>query len=210
MAKKRIKGKKKKIRRNIKRGFWLILIIMVLVGNSEIKKISYTNLAENTQNDKYIAKTTKPFKMAKNVVKKEIEVCSNSSAKSYMDYKMITDKSSNQYKYINESGKIEIKNGYLMENEYIGVALGSYFGEIGSKYVFTLDTGKELKVVKVEEKADEHTINGCQHKWDSSVIEFVIDSSYFKKSSNGYVFNGNFNNVEEFKGKIIKIEKVEK
>ena len=122
---------------------------------------------------------------------------------------MITDKSSNQYKYINESGRIEIKNGYLMENEYIGVALGSYFGEIGSKYVFTLDTGKELKVVKVEEKADEPTINGCQHKWDSSVIEFVIDSSYFKKSSNGYVFNGNFNNVEEFKGKIIKIEKVE-
>ena len=77
MAKKRIKGKKKKIRRNIKRGFWLILIIMVLVGNSEIKRISYTNLAENTQNDKYIAKTTKPFKMAKNVFKKEIEVCSN-------------------------------------------------------------------------------------------------------------------------------------
>ena len=49
---------------------------------------------------------------------------------------MITDKTSKQWQYINASGRIKIENGYLMEGEYIGVALGSYFGEIGTKYIF--------------------------------------------------------------------------
>ena len=125
-----------------------------------------------------------------------------------MDYKMITDKSSKQWQYINASGRIKIENGYLMEGEYIGVALGSYFGGIGTKYIFTLDTGKQMKVVKIEEKADAHTKNGCQQKWDGSVIEFVIDSNAFEKSANGYVYNGNFNNIEQFNGHIEKIEMV--
>ncbi len=139
---------------------------------------------------------------------KSIPVCSNSQTKTYMDYKMIMDKSSKQWQYINASGKIKIENGYLMEGEYIGVALGSYFGDIGTKYIFTLDTGKQIKVVKIEKKADTHTKNGCQQKWDGSVIEFVIDSKAFEKSANGYVYNGNFNNIEQFNGHIKKIEMV--
>lgn len=140
----------------------------------------------------------------------EIPVCHSSSVKSYMDYRAITSTSSKQWQYIHKSGNIEIKNGYLMENEYVGVALGSYFGEIGSKYIFTLDTGKQIKVVKVEEKADKHTNNGCEQKWDKSVIEFVVDSKNLQeyKASNGYIYQGNFNNAEQFNGKIVKIEQV--
>lgn len=208
-------------RRKKKRG-WLkcvkksIFIIMICLYphslNLASEIIDYTN--EKVVEVQTVVKGAKVPKMAQKMPienglnKIEIKVCSNSSVKTYMDYKKITNKSSKQWQFIHNSGQINIVNGYLMSGEYIGVALGSYFGEIGSKFIFTLEDGKEIKVIKVEEKADDHTINGCQQKWDKSVIEFVIDSDYFPKAKNGYVYSGNFNNLEQFKGKIIKIEKI--
>lgn len=129
-------------------------------------------------------------------------ICGTSSIKTYMDYKKITDKSSVQYKFIKNNMKI--KDGFLYYGEYIGVALGSKFGKIGTKYSVTLDTGVKFKVIKIDEKADIHTNNGCQQKWDGSIIEFVIDDNTTKVwlGSNGYYANGNFNNLKEFKGNI--------
>jgi len=96
---------------------------------------------------------------------------------------------------------------------YIGVALGSYFGEIGSKFIITLDSGIVLKLVKVEHKDDRHTTNGIYQKWDKSIIEFVIDEDVSEvvigRSGNGYIMSGNFNNSEFFEGEIIEIIKVE-
>lgn len=144
----------------------------------------------------------------------EIDVLHESSAKTYMCYTMITDTTSRQHHYIYDSGEIIIdEQGFLRDEEgRYGVALGSYFGEIGSRYVFTMDTGIELPVVKVEEKADKDTIDGFIHKEDGSVIEFVVDTGtdYMKAQvwENGYIYGGNFNNVVEFAGKIVKIERV--
>lgn len=197
----------------IKKSIFIIMICLYphsLNLASEI--IDYTS--EKVVEVQTVVKGAKVPKMAQKtpiengINKMEIKVCSNSSVKTYMDYKKITNKSSKQWQFIHNSGQINIVNGYLMSGEYIGVALGSYFGEIGSRFIFTLEDGKEIKVIKVEEKADAHTINGCQQKWDNSVIEFVIDSDYFPKANNGYVYSGNFNNLEQFKGKIIKIEKI--
>lgn len=197
----------------IKKSIFIIMICLYphsLNLASEI--IDYTS--EKVVEVQTVVKGAKVPKMAQKMSienelnKIKIEVCSNSSVKTYMDYKKITNKSSKQWQFIHNSGQINIVNGYLMSDEYIGVALGSYFGEIGSKFIFTLEDGKEIKVIKVEEKADAHTINGCQQRWDNSVIEFVIDSDYFPKAKNGYVYSGNFNNLEQFKGKIIKIEKI--
>lgn len=145
--------------------------------------------------------------------RREVTVLSSSSTKTYMDYKMITNKNSSQWKYIHNSGEIRIcEDGLLRtEDDFIGVALGSFFKEIGTKWIFTLDTGAELKLIKVEEKADEHTCeNGFMQKWDQSVIEFVVDTDKMNYAigGNGLVYNGNFSNSEQFKGKIIKIEEV--
>ena len=137
-----------------------------------------------------------------------IKVCSTSSVKTYMDYKLITNKSSKQYKYIQANMKVNNKGLLVDKDNYIGVALGSYFGEIGSKYKITLDTGIILYVVKIEEKANQDTIDGCYQKYDDSVIEFVIDTNYFYLSENGYIFNGNFNNNKNFKGNIESIEEI--
>ncbi len=138
---------------------------------------------------------------------------STSSVKTYMNYKLITSTTSAQYKYIKNYMTVDQTTGLLKDSEgYIGVALGSYFGAIGSKFIVTLDTGTVLKLVKVEAKADSHCVDGFYQKWDGSIIEFVIDTaiagSYYGKSSNGYVASGNFNNIAEFKGKIKSIQKL--
>ena len=144
----------------------------------------------------------------------EVQLISRSAAKTYMSVWKITDRSSKQWKYIHESGAVEIdQDGFLIcDGEYIGVALGSYFGDIGSKYIFHLDSGEQLKLCKVDEKADCHTIDGFYHAVDGSVIEFVVDpeADYMQRNiaANGYIFSGNFNNCERFGGEIAKIEKV--
>lgn len=136
-------------------------------------------------------------------------MCSSSSVKTYMDYRAITNTASKQYKHIKNHMTVG-EDGLLRDEDgNIGVALGSHFGDIGSKYEVVLDTGITFNVVKIDEKADVHVNNGCQHKQDGSVIEFVIDSSKFTKSSNGYVWSGNFNNNPDFKGKISTMYKID-
>lgn len=135
------------------------------------------------------------------------------SAKPYMDYRKITNQNSNQYKLIHSDEMSVDERGFLVDADgYIGVALGSYFGEIGSRFEITLDTGVVLKVIKVEEKSDLHT---CENNFMGSsgdVIEFVIDTQkLFMQSNkwrNGYIFSGDFNNCYEFTGNIVEIEKV--
>lgn len=142
----------------------------------------------------------------------EIPLISNSSAKTYMDYRSITDEDSKQYHHIRQLTVDE--RGFFIDQEgYIAVALGSYFGDLGEKFIFTLDDGSTIKVVKAEEKADRDTVDGFYHATDGSIIEFVIDTTteYMQDNinANGYIFRGNFNNCPEFEGTIAKIERVE-
>lgn len=136
----------------------------------------------------------------------ELEVCHYGTNKTYMDYRSL-DVDSNQYKLLST---LATKDGFFFDMDgYMAVALGSYFGELGSRYELELDSGIVLKVIKVEEKADRHTFDGCQQRWDKSVVEFVIDGEKIKYAmgENGYILNGNFNNHEDFKGDIIRIIK---
>lgn len=215
--------KKLKLKKEVKLGIFIILCIYVLTclflyikidleTKREIQAIKNSYKAHtseimpdeinNTQNE-----TMSVYELKKEV---RINVCSKGINKTYMNYKKITDKSSQQYQFIKNNMTVNEK-GYLVDNDgYIGVALGSYFGEIGTKYIFTLESGIKLRLVKVEKKADNHTNNGCEQKWDKSVIEFVIDENiareYYKTPKNDYVNGGNFNKV--FNGKIIEIKRV--
>lgn len=142
----------------------------------------------------------------------EIEICSTNSTKTYMDYRATSDASSIQYRFIRNKLTVD-RSGFLYDQDgFIGVALGSYYGNIGDRYYVTLDTGIVLPLVKCEAKADGDVYNGCYHKQDNSVIEFVIDSDlaseYFGMYGNGLVLQGNFNNYDLFSGNIVKMEKV--
>lgn len=145
---------------------------------------------------------------------KELTVCAPGYAKTYMDYRATTDRSSKQYWFIHDNLTVDEKTGFLYDEDgFIAVALGSYYGEIGDRYYVTLENGTIIPVVKAEEKADQDTDGtGCYHLCDYSVIEFVIDRNYamnyFGQISNEYVLNGNYNNHSLFNGAIVKIEQV--
>lgn len=133
------------------------------------------------------------------------------SVKTYMDYRKITKTDSAQYKLIHSDSIIVDDRGFLItEDGYIGVALGTYFGPIGSKFIFTFEDGHQLKLIKVEVKSDAHT---CGHNildGSGAAIEFVIDSKTAwmraHRGANGLIFNGNFNAY--FNGKIKTVHKV--
>jgi len=149
----------------------------------------------------------------KEYIAEEVAACSYSSVKTYMPISTITSKSSRQYKFIEEHMTIDEETGLSYDEDgFIGVALGSVFGSIGTRYYITLDTGIILPVVKIDAKSDSHTIDGCYHANDKSVIEFVIDRSkaeaFFGVGGNGLIRNGNLNNDERLKGRIEKVELV--
>lgn len=129
------------------------------------------------------------------------------SAKTYMDYRKITNETSNQWKLIHDKLAV-CDDGMLRDSDgRVAVALGSYFGEIGSTWRFYMDdngTIKTVDVIKADAKADVDTeadnVIGIPA---GDVIEFVIDSEAFPVWENGYAMGGNFNNIEEYRGKVI-------
>lgn len=130
--------------------------------------------------------------------------------KSYMGYKAITSKSSQQYKFISQYMDTKSKDGLLhlkSDTRFIGVALGSYFGKVGSKLKFTLENGVVFYAVKVEEKSDAHTINGCVTKHDGSIVEFVVNRNFYSYYPNA-ASRGSLHVIPEFKGMITEIEKL--
>ena len=136
----------------------------------------------------------------------EVGVCMiGSFKKTFMDYRAISPYST-QMAIINSSTVVN-SDGLLTTNDgFIAVALGSTYGSLGSKYRITTDTGQVFKVIKVDEKSDAHTINGCQDS-SGAMVEFVIDIPKVRASYPRVSVNGDFNYLYQFSGNIIKIER---
>ena len=180
---------------------WFILFVLLNVGLK-----SYNNHLRIQLIDKQLE--IEDYIVASEITLEStaIKPCSTSSVKSYMLRSAITNKNSVQYKFIEEN--MEAQNGLYVDKEgYIGVALGSWFGDIGTRWIFELSSGLKLYTVKIEHKDDKHTLNGCEHLEDKSVIEFVIDheTNPYWIGSNGLILNGNFNRV--FDGTIVSVRK---
>ena len=183
----------------------LLLVCLFETAYTYIDKISEDTIIFNIDDLRNYQKEYKS---------EEIEVCASGTAKTYMDYRSTTVRDSRQYKFIHNELTVDENTGFLYDEDgFIGVALGSFYGEIGDRFYFTLDSGVVLPLVKCEEKANGDTdVSGCYHLQDNSVIEFVIDKNYalnyFGRLSNNYVLNGNYNNYDLFRGSIVKAEKV--
>ena len=194
----------------MKKVFLCALMICILTVVSGFTSFD----TDNNKEDGFVFDLDALYDYQKEFKSEELSVCSTNTAKTYMDYRMTTLVSSRQYQFLNYECSVDKKTGFLYDKDgFIAVALGSYYGEIGDRFYFTLDSGIVLPLVKGEEKADEDTdYSGCYHTIDGSVIEFVIDSyyasSYFFSNDNGLVLNGNYNNYSLFKGSIAKVEKV--
>ena len=126
-----------------------------------------------------------------------------------MDYRTITNTTSQQYQLIHSDSIVVGNDGLLYSGEYIGVALGSKFGTIGDKFLITLNTGEQFKAIKVDEKSDSHTVDGCHHSNDGSVVEFVINIRLAQQSYPLAITMGNFDYIDKFNGSVVKIEREE-
>lgn len=107
----------------------------------------------------------------------------NSSFKSFMDYRMITDKTSTQYAlqtraYTDALGFRKVEEDYL-------VALGSHFGtEIGTRYEITLEGGRVFTAVLGDNKSDRHTDKTNSYMESTgNVVEFIIDREALPKKT---------------------------
>lgn len=119
---------------------------------------------------------------------------------------MITNKKSKQYQLINDV--LIKKDGLLTDKEgYIAVALSSLYGNIGDRFIIELSSGKNVKVIKSDEKADKDVINKCYHP-DGSIVELIIDVNAAKRNYKEAILMGDFNYSDFFNGEITNIKKI--
>ena len=128
---------------------------------------------------KNMKETVKSFKSTVDGQKSEsrVRIFDNVNAgefKAYMDYRAITDTSSDQWEL--QKKAYTGKYGIRQIDGYFCVAMGSRFGtEIGQKYTLEMANGKELKVILADQKADSDT--DPTHMYDKlgGIVEFVVD-----------------------------------
>ena len=139
-----------------------------------------------------------------------IDIPTHTDAKTYEDGKYITNKSSSAYEWLSKCS-VDERGHYMYDDKYHAVAMGNYFDDVGSKYCVTLDTGRIFYIIKCDVKQDKHTTNRIIDS-SGAMIEFIIDENmaeqYYGIGENGYILNGNFNNREEFQGRIISMEQI--
>jgi hypothetical protein len=133
----------------------------------------------------------------------------DTSFKSYMDYKCITDSNSPQYKLQGECWTD--KNGLRRFGDDYVIAVGSYYAEsVGERLEITLDSGDKFTAVVGDFKADSHT--DSTHRYypmsngDKNVIEFIVDTGSLDKKAKRM---GDISYVDGFEGNIESVTKTE-
>lgn len=130
----------------------------------------------------------------------------DSDFKSYMDYRCITNISSDQYKLQQKCYTDD--NGLRVYDGYYAVALGTYYSStIGDKFHITLDTGEEFDVIVGDVKADCDTDKTNRYvPVNGNIIEFIVDT---KKLPKDVRFMGTVSALDDFEGSVTSIEKIE-
>lgn len=103
----------------------------------------------------------------------------DTSFKSYMDYRCITDTHSPQYKLQNDCWTDA--DGLRRYGDDYVIAIGSYYADnIGDRLDITLDSGEEFTAIVGDFKADIHTDKTNRftrmENGNKNVIEFVVDT----------------------------------
>ena len=139
----------------------------------------------------------------------------DTSFKTWMDWRCITDKTSAQYNVIMNWGWCD-ENGFMRANgetslgindNYYLIALGSYYGTVmGTKYKITTDTGNVFYGMLADAKADIHTNSTNQYAKNNDVVEFLVDTRYLKSDVKRM---GSANVHMPLNGRIAKIEKID-
>ncbi len=132
----------------------------------------------------------------------------DTSFKSYMDYRTITNTASQQYvlqqqAYTDELGLREIDGFYC-------IALGTYYSsQCGEKFKICTDSGNEFCVIVADIKDDRHTDESNMYvplsNGSANVVEFIVDTSAMERRVQ---LLGDISGYEQFSGNIVKIERI--
>ena len=138
----------------------------------------------------------------------------DTSFKTYMDYRKITDKSSAQYMlqmeaYTDDMGLRKYEDHYI-------VAMGTYYSDnVGDTFKITLDNDTSFNVIIGDIKANCHTDSQNMYSpvYDNNgnlisanVIEFIVDTNKLDRSVTKL---GTVSAYDDFKGNIIEIERTD-
>lgn len=182
------------------------------VNETDIDKVVY----ESVQVEEITASSESKIIIEKedNYTLEEMKVPNcDTSFKSYMSYKCITNKASEQYKLQLSAWTDDM--GLRRVDDYYLVAMGTYYSDtVGDKFRITLEGDKTFNVMIGDIKADIHTDKNNMYSpvYDSdgkfrsaNVIEFIIDT---KSVDRKVKLMGDVSAYEEFKGNIVKIERI--
>ena len=177
------------------------------------KSVQVENLTASSGNaNSTKSKTNKDNENAETLEEMKVPNC-DTSFKSYMSYKCITNKASEQYKLQLSAWTDDM--GLRRVDDYYLVAMGTYYSNtVGDKFRITLEGDKTFNVMIGDIKADIHTDKNNMYSpvYDSNgkfrsanVIEFIIDT---KSVDRKVKLMGDVSAYEEFKGNIVKIERI--
>lgn len=134
------------------------------------------------------------------------------ACKTFAYYQAVTLRGSSAYAVLNSGTYNGVKyetytdpeTGIRMVDDCYCAALGSYYGrEMGTKYKITLSTGKEFKIILCDQKADRHTDGNNQYAVrNQDIVEFYVERSQIPSN-----VRGSYNDLDQFHGDIVKIEK---
>lgn len=114
----------------------------------------------------------------------------STARKNYEDYRRLTSPSSKQYA-MQHDGKASTDAKGLRRypssvngNSCYMVAMGTYWGLVGSEYLVELSSGQTIQVIMGDVKANKDTdaLNKYQ-KSDGSLLEFIVDTPVMKKAN---------------------------
>lgn len=138
----------------------------------------------------------------------------DTSFKTYMDYRCITDKTSAQYMLQMEAHTDDM--GLRKYEDHYIVAMGTYYSDnVGDTFRITLDNDISFNVIIGDIKADCHTDSKNMYSpvYDedgnfisANVIEFIVDT---KKLDRSVKKLGTIEAYDDFKGNIVKIERTD-
>lgn len=126
---------------------------------------------------------------------------SNSACKPWMDYRAVTDTASTQWAIISQA--VHRDDGLLEVDGCILVALGSYWGPVGTTYRATIG-GRTVYLMKGDAKQDQHTYGGYGYEGQNGhLIEVIVDTDYLDDMAG---IMGDCNYLEALQGEITEME----
>lgn len=131
----------------------------------------------------------------------------DTSKKTFMDYRCISNKTSEQWRIQTDQRTRTDEDGLRVFSEggeeYYCVALGSYFGKIGDKFKVVCDNGNSFNVIMSDVKSDKDTDKENKYTlFSKCCMEWIVDVS---KLDFAVRIRGNVNNIHKIAGSIKNI-----